>query len=459
MKAIYTEGHLPSGDHPRHHFSPKQRTFADAVAFLLRRSKGAEAWKAFLGELGVTRGRDARRHPTSLLNDFLVQQGATCFGDGALANFTVRRPPSAATVRLWCDQTAPSPRVGDFIETSSDDNAKAVVMTPPPAIGGPVTYTSLPPASPLGPVLEVATGDGRVSVRVQQRWIMIWKQHTESTLGIVMARVRPTHARTGRATRASGPTRQNPSAPLALIPEESAVTTDTVPGPAAPAWRQDRESGASPTETDGQSWQWNSRSWNWTEESWNWDAPATRWASDDYGRAHGSSASSSASGSHAWHEPVPWRGSDRHQDAHEPRRKRPRYDASPTTYIDWDEAERVAAAIQERRMDPGETTDSLPLLPKDLADFIDMVKKEDRPPSSGNWRSRWLEWVQCGRRTGRLSRDDTTTDAANMPCPFLWEFICWYRLDSAFSVYCSAAMTVAAASRISNAASARPRHG
>ena len=110
-------------------------------------------------------------------------------------------------------------------------------------------------------------------------------------------------------------------------------------------------------------------------------------------------------------------------------------------------------------MDPGETTDLLPLLPKDLADFIDMVKKEDRPPSSGNWRSRWLEWVQCGRRTGRINRDDMTTDAANMPCPFLWEFICWYRLDSAFSVYCSAAMTVAAASRISNAASARPRHG
>ena len=110
-------------------------------------------------------------------------------------------------------------------------------------------------------------------------------------------------------------------------------------------------------------------------------------------------------------------------------------------------------------MEPGETTDLLPLLPKDLADFIGLVKKEDRPPSSGNWRSRWLEWAQHGRRTGKINRDDMTTDAANMPCPFLWEFICWYRLEPAFSVYCSAAMTVAAASRISNAASARPRHG
>ena len=110
-------------------------------------------------------------------------------------------------------------------------------------------------------------------------------------------------------------------------------------------------------------------------------------------------------------------------------------------------------------MEPGETTDLLPLLPKDLADFIDLVKKEDRPPSSGNWRARWLEWVQHGRRTGKISRNATTTDAAGMPCPFLWEFICWYHLEPAFSVYCSAAMTVAAASRISNATPARSRRG
>ena len=108
-------------------------------------------------------------------------------------------------------------------------------------------------------------------------------------------------------------------------------------------------------------------------------------------------------------------------------------------------------------MEPGETT-SAPLLPTDLADFIGLVKKEDRPSGSGNWRSRWLEWCQHGRRTGKINRNDTTTDATDMPCPFLWEFICWYRLEPAFSVYCSAAMTVAAASRISSAALARPRH-
>ena len=322
-----------------------------------------------------------------------------------------------------------------------------------------MTYSTLPPVTTLGPIDEVSFGDGRVSVRIQRRWVVIWKQHTSSTLGAPLARVLPMR------TRASETERRSPATPPALLAEGHARRPDDGSTPAVPAWRQDRTEDNPPLQEHEQRWQWDSRRWDWSREEWNWDAPTSNWTPGDYGRTHGGAAPSSASNNYAWDAATPWRRTDRRQDGYEPRQKRPRHD-DPThdsapqvhpTYLDWDEAERIAAAIEAKRMDPGETT-CVPLVQSDLAGFINLVKKEDRPSGSGNWRSRWLEWCQHGRRTGKINRQETTTDATHMPCHFLWEFICWYRLEPAFSVYCSAAVTVAAASRMSAAASSRSRH-
>ena len=438
LRLVYRECALPTGPYGGHFFNPVQRVHADAVRHVIESPSSKAEWRNYLGDLGVRRGYEPRRHCLLPLKGFLHQQGTTGIGNGVLLRFQPEAAPTAREAALWQDQPSPDVRRGQYIQISPDPSCKALTYATAQGQGGRASTGTMDPGRTYGPVSDVHQGNQYISVRIGNRWVNIWQQFSDSPLGVPFARVTTSSDRHAQDRS----DRRQPTTPVANRDSSRNQRERTPP----PCWNAplhdeghgERQQPEATGDTHAR------RPWNteWQQSWWTeWQSPTDRWREGDWNQQqrwrtedHRADANLDA---------APWRPRPSAQTETEPRPKRQRQDPSNPTGSremqqlaepDWAHVERVASQIDARQLTPGSYTDG-PDMIDGLTEFLRILRRHDSPPQSGNWNRRWLAWCQDSRH-GRGRRVAGSTPS-EIGCTATWHFLCWYKLEPAFAWYCS----------------------